>query len=157
VNLYTIATGLATTFGTVTATNGAETETATATADLPDSIGKLALLIYPPETGSLEIGVSARRDDVYTFMVRLLRDPTSVPARTRWLYAWFNAMRDKIVTTGIHLGITPPPDIDANAVAMRAAIDGEKYSSATGEYADYDVVEVQVDIRVNEHVAGITV
>jgi hypothetical protein len=154
VNLYAIASAIATTFGTVTATNGAETETATATADLPDQVSKLALLVYPP-AGPLSIGVSQRRDDLYTFPVRLLRDPLSIPARTQWLYAWFDAIHDKIATTHIALGLSYVSE--AEPVSMRADIDGEKYSSVDGTFADFDVVELMVEVRVNEHVAGITV
>ena len=153
-DLKVIADALASTFGTITATNGADSESATATADLPDAVGTLALLVYPPETGSLEIGVSARRNDLYTFMVRLLRDPLSTPARTQWLYAWFNALHDKIITTHISLGLSYVSE--AEPVSMRAQIDGEKYSSANGTYAPFDVVELVVEVRVNEHVSGIT-
>lgn len=154
-DLKVIADALASTFGTMTATNGSETETAVATADLPDQVAQLALLVYPPETGSLEIGVSARRNDLYTFMVRILRDPLSTPARTQWLYAWFNAIHDKIITTHIALGLAYVSQ--AEPVAMRAAIDGQQYSSTDGTYAAFDVVELEVQVMVNEHVAGVTV
>ncbi|HXJ66734.1 MAG TPA: hypothetical protein VNN79_23495, partial [Actinomycetota bacterium] len=125
-------------------------------ADLPDQVGALALLVYPP-SGPIEIGASQRRNDLYTFPVRLLRDPLSVPARTRWLYAWYDAIHDKIATTHIALGITPPPNIDANVVEMRAEIDGAKYSSVDGTFTQLDVVELTVQVLVNEHVPGITV
>jgi hypothetical protein len=154
VNLYTIATAIATTFGTVTATNGTETETVTATADLPDQVSNLVLLVFPP-FGPIEIGASQRRNDLYTFPVRLLRDPLSVPARTRWLYAWYDAIHDRIATTHIALGLSYVSM--AEPTQMRAEIDGAKYSSVDGTYADLDVVELMLEVLVNEHVAGVTV
>jgi len=152
-DLKAIADALATTFGTITVTTADGAETATATADLPDNVGTLALLVYPPETGTLEVGVSARRNDLYTFAVRVLRDPTSTPARTRWLYAWYAAIHDKIITTSISLGLSYVSE--AEPVSMRAQIDGEKYSSIVGIFGPFDVVELIVDVRVNEHLPTI--
>ena len=66
------------------------------TARLPNAITKgPALLVYPP-TGDLGIGLSRRREDTLTFPVRLLRDPLDVPARSAALYAWYDAVRDKV-------------------------------------------------------------
>jgi hypothetical protein len=142
-NLKSIADGIAAAFGTLTV-NG---ESATATASLPDDVGRIALLVYPP-TGSLDVGTSARRDDVYAFPVRLLRDPLSTPARTAALYAWFNAMRD-LVEANIDLGLSYVSY--AQPTDCRLAIDGQRY----GLDGLYDVVELTVQVRVNEHVATV--
>lgn len=148
-NLQAIATAIAVTIGTVTA-NG---ETATATADLPNQVGRLALLVYPP-TGTLEIGVSRLRKDHYLFAVRLLRDPTDVPTRTRALYAWATALRD-LVETDMDLGLSYVAR--ANPVQLRLEIDGEKYSRTDGLYVDFDVVELHIDVLVVEVVATVSV
>jgi hypothetical protein len=52
-DLAAIATAIATTIGTVTVGS----DTATATEQLPNAVGRIALLVYPP-VGDLEIGVS---------------------------------------------------------------------------------------------------
>lgn len=142
-NLKTIADALATRFGTLTV-NG---ESVTATASLPDNVGRIALLVYPP-TGDLEVGTSARRDDLYTFPVRLLRDPLSTPARTDALYAWYTAMRD-LVEANVDLGLAYVSY--AQPVACRMALDGQPY----GLGGLFDVVELSVQVRVNEHVATV--
>lgn len=148
-DLKAIADAIAGRFVSISATSSGETETATGTADLPDSVGRLALLVYPP-TGTLEIGTSARRNDLYTFEVKLLRDPLSVPGRTRWLYAWFAAMHDRVALDW-DLGLGTYVS-DAEAHALRMAIDGEQYSSTDGAFRPFDVVELTVDVRVNETV-----
>jgi hypothetical protein len=147
VNLKTIADAIATTFGTVIATNGTETETLTATADLPNSVAKAALLVFPP-FGDLEIIMGPRYADTYEFPVRLLRDPLSVPQRTRWLYAWATAMRVRI-QTNVDLDVAGVST--AEAVSMRVEIDGEPYvSDATSQLKKFDVVEVVVRVKLNE-------
>jgi len=141
-DLQAIASGIATRFGTLTV-NG---ESATATAALPNTVNTLALLVYPP-TASLEVGATARRDDVYDFPVRLLRDPLNVPTRTTALYAWFNAMRD-LVEANVDLGLAYVSY--AQPISARMAIDGERYGDGL-----YDVVELVIRVRVNEHVSGV--
>jgi hypothetical protein len=152
VNLKTIADALATRFASVTATNGSETETATATADLPDQVSTLALLVYPP-TGDLSLSMG-RVLDAYDFPVRLLRDPLSTPARTRWLYAWANALRP-LVHQQFTLGVTGVTQ--AEAVGMRVAIDGQRYAAPQGTAGGdpFDVVEVIVRVQVFEVATGV--
>lgn len=148
-DLKAIADGIATTIGTVTA-NG---ETATATARLPNQVSTLALLVYPP-IGDLEIGIAKMRNDHYVFPVKLLRDPTDVPGRSDALYAWATALRD-LVETNLDLGLTYVAR--ASVVALRMEIDGEKYSSVTGDYAPFDVVELRVNVLVREVVTTVSV
>jgi hypothetical protein len=147
-DLMAIATNLAARYVDVVATNGSETETATATAELPDSVASLALLVYPPEAADLSLLPGPSLDDHYLFAIRLLRDPLSTPTRTRWLYAWGTAMRTR-VQQKVQLDL-PGVVAMASAVSMRIEIDGERYSSVDGTYAPFDVVEVGVDVHVRE-------
>lgn len=146
-DLKVIADGLAARFANVTATNGSETETATATADLPDTIATLALLVYPPLDADLDIDLGPKLDDHYLFTVRLLRDPLSMPARTRWLYAWATALRTK-VQQDMDLGVAGVAW--ARATRMRVQIAGQPYSNVTGQFPNFDVVELTVDVHVYE-------
>lgn len=150
-NLKSIADGIATELASLTATNGSLTETVSATADLPNAVGKLALLVYPP-TGDLGMGPGKRRADTYEFPVRLLRDPLNAPARTQWLYAWFNALRDE-VEKNMDLGLSYVAW--ASPVSLRMTLDGEEYSSADGTFAAFDVVELIVRVRVDEVVSTV--
>ncbi len=147
-NLQTIANALATTIGTVTATSGTETESATASADLPNSVARLALVIYPPTNADLNIIMGPRYDDQYDFVVRLLRDPVDVPTRTRWLYAWATALRAR-VQTDFDLGVAGVTQ--TQSTAMRVELDGEKYASSDGTFADFDVVEMTARVWVLEN------
>lgn len=119
------------------------------TASLPNAITRgPALLVYPP-AGELGIGVSKLRSDTLTFPVKLLTDPTDVPTRTDALYAWYDAMRDKVEAN---------MDLDLSYVAwakptsVRVAIDGEPYAGAL-----FDVVELSVQVRFNEVVTTVSV
>jgi len=143
-NLKSIADAIAAQIGTVTV-NG---QSATATASLPNTVSSVALVVYPP-TGSLEVGATARRDDVYDFPVRLLRDPLNVPARTDELYAWFNALRD-LIEANVDLNLAYVSY--AQPTSLRMAIDGQRYGDSL-----YDVVEFIVTVRVNEHVSTVAV
>ena len=118
------------------------------TASLPNSINRgPALLVYPP-TGELGIGVSKLRTDILTFAVRLLLDPLDVPSRTNALYAWYDAMRDRIEGN---------MDLDLAYVAwakptnVRLDLDGQPYAGAL-----FDVVELLVDVRFNEVVTTVS-
>lgn len=144
-NLQTIATAIATTFGTVTATSvTGETESATATADLPNSIAKgPVLLVFPPEAADLSLVMGVRYDDHYLFTVRLLRDPLDTTPRTRWLYAWATALRPR-VQTNIDLDVAGV--VETQATRMRVELDGESYAGTT-----FDVVEIPVDVHVLEN------
>lgn len=147
-DIKAIADGVAARFVNITATNGSLTETATATADLPDSVATRALLVYPP-TGSLVIGTSATNRDEYDFAVRLLRDPVGGYAvRSQWLYAWANALRGR-VELDMDIGL-PTYVEDAAASAIRLALDGHQYSQPDGAFRPFDVVELTVHVQVNE-------
>jgi hypothetical protein len=145
-NLQTIANALATTIGTVNATNGSETESLTATADLPDQVNTKALLVLPPETANLDLIMGPRLDDHYLFRVVVLRDPMSVSARVKWLYAWATALRTK-VQQNVDLDVAGV--VEAQATAMRIELDGETYASLYGR--PQDVVELMVDVHVLEN------
>jgi hypothetical protein len=153
VNLKTIADALASVVGTVTATNGTDTESATATADLPNQVGRLALLVYPP-TGTLNIVMGPRLDDQYDFPVKLLRDPLDMPARSQWLYAWATALRGRVQTSW-SLGVSGVTQ--AQVVAMRVEPDGERYAGPSntpgGDF--FDVVELTVRVSVWELAANV--
>jgi hypothetical protein len=144
-DLKVIADAVAARFVNVVATNGTETETATATADLPNQVVKLALLVYPP-TGDLGLIMGPKLDDHYIFPVRLLRDPLNVPSRSQWLYAWATAMRTR-VQQNIDLDVAGVAE--AQVTAMRAQIDGHTYGQGSAA-ALFDVVEVMVDVHVYE-------
>lgn len=150
-DLKVIADGIAARFVNVTATNGADTETATATADLPNQVATLALLVYPP-TGALNIIMGPKLDDQYDFAVRLLRDPYNVPNRTQWLYAWATAMRTRVQTSW-SLGIAGVTQ--AETKDMRVEIDGEKYGSVDGTFGTFDVVELIVRVWVYENATSV--
>lgn len=147
-DLQAVANAIATTIGTVTAND----ETATATADLPDQVSKIALLVYPP-VGPLEIGAMKRRNDYYNFPIRLLRDPIAMKARTRALYAWFTALRD-LVETNMDLGMD---EISVTLTALRMEIDGEEYAAITGQRDLFDVVELIAQVHAFGHVATVSV
>lgn len=144
----TIADALAARFVNVTATNGSSTETATATADLPDSVGKgPVLLVYPPATGDLEVIMGPKLNDHYQFPVRMLRDPVGGYAvRTQWLYAWSTAMRTKVQQSWTLGGVAA----QAEAVGFRSGIEGHTYASVDGTKGLFDVVELIVDVHVYE-------
>src|SRR3954466_2941693 len=80
----------------VGATAGGVSFTSEPTASLPNAVNKGPVcLVYHP-TGSLEIGVTKRRNDHYDFPVKILIDPLNVPSRSDALYAWFTATRDLV-------------------------------------------------------------
>ncbi len=144
-NSIAIADALAARFVGLTA--GGESLASTPTARLPNTIGAgPVILVYPP-TGTVDVGVSARRNDLYTFEVKLLRDPLDVPARTAALYAWYDAMHD-LIGADMNLGLSYVSY--AEPVSVRLELDGEKYGGAT-----FDVVELIVEVRVNETVTTV--
>lgn len=147
-NIQAIATAIATTIGTVTA-NG---ESATATAQLPNQVGKIALLVYPP-TGDLEIGVGRMRNDHYDFPIKLLRDPVDMAARSDALYAWATALRD-LVEANMDLGLSYVAR--AWLTSLRIQIDGEQYADAMGVHSPFDVIELNARVLVREVVATVS-
>lgn len=144
-NSLSIADAIAARFAGLTA--GGET-VLTATARMPNTIGKgPVILVYPPE-GALEVGASARRNDLYSFPVRMLRDPIDFPARTAALYAWFDAMHD-LIGAQMQLGLGYVSFAEPVACSLKLAEDGgTRYQGAL-----YDTVELTVEVRVNEHVS----
>ena len=142
-DIRTIATGLATAIGTLTVGG----ESATATARLPNSIGILALLVYPPEIDLSFLMSGPSLNAHLHFPVRLLRDPLDVPSRSDAILDWATALwpRPKANYT---LGIAGV--LEAEAQSIRIEIDGHKYSSVDGTFADFDVVEMMVDVHVYE-------
>lgn len=149
-NSKATADAIAARFTGVTATvNGATEGLVLCTASLPNTIAVgPVLLVYPP-SGTLAIGVSQRRSDELDFPVRLLRDPLNVPLRTDALYAWYDALRDRVEAN---------MDLDLAYVAwarcteMRAELDGESYGGSL-----FDVVELVVRVRFDEVVTSVSV
>ena len=143
-NNKAIADALAARYTGITASSGTETQTlALCTARLPNTLpAGNALLVYPP-TGEYTIGVSAIRQGTVGFFVRLLRDPVDVPIRTDWLYAWDNAMRDR-VEGNVDLDL-PTYVAEAEVVGFRLELDGQKYGTGI-----YDVVEHEVSVTIYE-------
>jgi len=140
-NSLAIADAIAARFVGLTA-NG-EALISTPTARLPGTLSNgPVILVYPP-TGTLEVGTSARRNDLYTFPVRMLRDPADYPARHVAIYAWFDAMHD-LVGQQMQLGLSYVSI--AEPVACELAIDQEHYGRL------FDVVELTVEVLVNEHI-----
>jgi hypothetical protein len=137
-----IGTALATAIGTITV--GAET--ATATAQLPDSVGKLALLVYPPE-GDLSFLMGPMLNAHISYPVKLLRDPLGVPARTDALLDWATALWPK---PQANYSLNTAGVLTAEATSIRIEIDGEKYASVDGSFGVFDVVELTVDVHVYE-------
>lgn len=146
-NSRDIANALAARFTGITA--GGDSIAVGPTALLPNTIAKgPALLVYPP-TGELRLAMGPRRQDMLTFPVRLLLDPLDVPTRSAALYAWYDAMRDRVEANF---------DLDlayvswAQPVSMRAELDGEEYAGSS-----FDVVELMVDVRLDEPVPTVAV
>lgn len=152
-NLLTTADAIAARFTSVSVTVNGATETVTGTSRLPDAVGKLALLVYPP-TGEAGLAVSKRRTDTLEFPVRLLRDPVSTPARAAALYAWYDALRD-LVEADMDLGLSYVAW--AQVISVRVEIDGESYSQSNGTYGRFDVVELIVRVRFDEVVTTVAI
>jgi len=148
-NSKTTADAIAARFTSVTATvNGIAESLVLCTASLPNSIAVgPVLLVYPP-TGVLGIGVSKMRSDELDFPVRLLRDPLNVPLRTDALYAWYDALRDR-VEAQMTLGLAYVAW--ASCVSMRAELDGESYAGSL-----FDVVELTVRVHFMEVVNSVS-
>jgi hypothetical protein len=147
-NSKAIADAIALTFAGTTATSGGVTESLVAcTATLPNALAKgPALLVFHP-SGELGLSLSRRRDDTLTFPVRLLRDPLNVPQRSDFLYAWYDAIRDK-----------PEANMDldlayvawARATAATLEVDGFTYAGVL-----FDMVELTVTVRLDEVVSSV--
>ena len=142
--LKAVADALAAKYTGTTATVGTLTEalTVTPTASLPNDLAKgPALFVYHPK-GVLDIAMSRIRRDEHDFPVRLLRDPLNYPERSDWLYAWYDALRDK-VRDGETLGLSYVSW--ANVIASDIQLDG-------GEYAgrQFDLIEFTVRVHIGD-------
>lgn len=145
-----IADAIAARFVGVTATYGGVTESqaATPTALLPNSVSASpVLLVFPPE-GELAVNLR-RRADTLVFPVRLLRDPLNLPDRIGWLYAWYDAMRDQ-VGKSMNLGLAYVAWAEPTAVRIEA--DGFTYAGVL-----QDVVELEVAVRLDEVITTLAV
>ncbi len=145
-NSKAIADGIAAQFVNISATVAGASETVTATASLPNQVGHIALLVYHP-TGGYEYHASKIRIGTFIYSVRLLRDPISVPARSDWLYAWFDALSDLV---GQHLSLGLTYVTQALPVSIRIELDGENYAGVDGVNHPFDVVELEVQVTTNE-------
>ncbi|HEV8697978.1 MAG TPA: hypothetical protein VGQ89_09815 [Candidatus Limnocylindrales bacterium] len=154
-NSYAVANAIADRFTGLTAssvnpaTGATETETILIgpTALLPNDIAKgPALLVFHP-IGVLEVGVSRMRRDELDYPVRLLRDPMDIPTRSRWLYAWIDALRDEVEK---HLTLGGLVEW-AHPVALEAEIDGFVFNTNP-----FDLVELMVRVHFkNESISTI--
>jgi hypothetical protein len=144
-NLKAIADAIAGRYAGITATNGSATEglQSTPTASLPNAVTKGPVILVFPPTGETQIGTSAIRQGEVTYLVRMLRDPINMPDRTDWLYAWDNAMRDR-VEGNLDLDL-PAYVAEAEVTSFRLEIDGEDYGLAF-----FDVVEHTVTVTIYE-------
>lgn len=145
-NTRTIADAIAARFAGVTATLDGATESITfgPTALLPNQIAKGPALVVLPPTGELAVNLR-RRADTLTFRVLLLRDPLNVPQRTAWLYAWYDALRDR-VEAQMSLGLAYVAW--AQVTAAELELDGFSYAGVL-----YDRVELTVTVRLDEVVS----
>lgn len=139
-----IADAIAARFTGVTATFDGQTEALEqCTARIPNDIGRgPVLLVYPP-TGVLDVNMR-RRADLLDYPVELLRDPLNYPERTGWLYAWFDAMRDRVearMTLGLAYVAWAAP------VTMMAGLDGGDFGDRK---AAFDHVLLTVRVRLDE-------
>lgn len=149
-NSQAIADAIAARFTGVTAVVATGTESlATVTARLPDQISEgPALLVFHP-TGVLDIGVSKLRRDELDFPVRFLRDPSTYPERSAALYAWYDALRDR-VEMDMDLGLSYVAW--AQPISVEVALDIGEYAGIKG----YDLIELVVRVRLDEVVPTVS-
>jgi hypothetical protein len=149
-NTKAIADAIATTFAGTTATSSGITESLSAcTATLPNSVAKGPVLLVFHPTGELDISLSRRRDDTLTFPVRLLRDPANVPQRSDFLYAWYDAIRDKVeANMDLDLAYVAWARVDAADVRL----DGFTYAGVV-----FDMVELTVSVRLDEVITTVAI
>jgi hypothetical protein len=151
-NLKAIADAIAGRFVGVTATNGSATESIVIgpTASLPNAIAKgPALLVFHPQ-GVLDLDMGKMRRDEYDFPVRFLRDPLNYPERSDWLYAWFDALRDR-VEMDMDLGLAYVSW--ARLIDSTTELDAGRYAERQGgDSGGYDLIEFTVRVHVREPV-----
>lgn len=150
-NSKAVADALAGRFTGVTATNAGKTEAfaLAPTASLPNTIGKgPALLVFHPK-GVLDVGVSKLRADQLDYPIRFLRDPMDYPTRSDWLYAWQDALRDRI-EMDMDLGLAYVAW--AKPISIEVLLDGAVYAGTT-----YDLIEMVARVRFNEVVTSVSI
>ena len=150
-NSKAIADAIAARFVGVTATSGGKTESISIgpTASLPNQVSEgPALLVFHP-SGVLEIGVSKLRSDELDFPVRFLRDPSDYPTRSDFLYAWYDALRDK-VEEDMDLGLAYVAW--ARPVSVTVDLDIGDYAGVKA----FDQIEFIVRVHFNEVVTGVS-
>lgn len=146
-NLKSIADAIAARFTGVTA--GGVAIAVGPTASLPNQIGKgPALLVFHP-VGDLSVGPMRQRDDTYAFPVRLLIDPLNYPARSDALYAWADALRDRVE---MNIDLDLAYVAWARVSAIRLDLDRDDFYGGL-----YDVVELLVSVRVREVVSTVAI
>lgn len=149
-NLGDVANGIAGQFANLSATVEGKSETVTGTAELPNALSKGPALLVLPPAGVLGRDLGHQRDDQLDFTVRFLRDPVSLPARSRALYAWYDVLRDR-VERNYDLGLSYVQW--AMAVAVRMDMDGETYAQPGGRVGTYDVIDLTIRVLLREPVA----
>ncbi len=147
-NSKAIADAIATQFDGVTV-NG-KTANATATLMNLGTKGPMVLVFHP--TGDLGYGMSKTRQDVLLFPVRFLSDPVNYPQRSDALYAWYDAIRDKIGER-LRLGLAYVEQ--AEPVAVRIELDGFVYGDVNQGGVIYDVIEFTVRVKLYEVVTSL--
>jgi len=157
-NTKSIAAAIAGRYTGITATvNGVTEALVLCTASLPNTVAKgPVILVYPPR-GVVGLGSPmplGHRNDVLTFPVRLLRDPLDVPVRSDALYAWYDAMRDR-VEGDMDLGLGAYVKWAETNGPVRLELDGESYAQpgAVGGLGTFDVVELPVTVQLDEAVS----
>ena len=146
-NTKAIADAIAARFAGITATVGSTTESlaSTPTASLPNTLGKGPVVLVFHPSGVLDVDIGKMRNDTLDFPVRFLRDPVDYPSRSDWLYAWYDATRDR-VEGDIDLGLAYVQW--ARTVSADVELDGYDYAATK-----YDLIEYVVRVKVREAIS----
>jgi len=116
---------------------------------LPNGITRGPVLFVQPPDGERSVGVGRRRGDELDFSVIWLNDPTDMPSRTATLYAWANALYDKVLENY---------DLDlayvawANPVSIRTAFDEDWFT-----WGKFDVIETVIRVHIDEIVSTMAI
>lgn len=151
-NLAAISSAIAARFasGTITPPAG-ESAPKAALAVLPDNIGNVpTFLVYPP-TWSSSWGIGKRYEGDYTFRVVLyLGIVGDLPRRHARALAWHDAMIFQLGGQR-QLGLeTYVEESDVTGGAIRLGQAGDSYADFL-----HDIVELVVEVKVRETVAGL--
>ena len=150
-NSKAVADAIAARFVGVTATlaSGTESIAVGPTASLPNQISEgPALLVLHPD-GVLDIGVSRMRLDELDFPVRFLRDPSDYPSRSDALYAWYDALRDRVE---MNMDLDLAYVAWAKTISAHAELDVGEFAKVTG----FDLIEFVVRVHFNEVVTTVS-